>query len=115
MYKKSRKADAGTLGEFEVLVLSAVMAAGTDAYGVTIHEELEQLVSSKREVSLGSVYTTLERLERKGYVKSRFGDPTPERGGRAKRYYEVQGAGQRALRAALEPMRKVLEIVGEGR
>jgi|SRR6185437_6794051 len=100
------------LGEFEVLVLTAVLAAGTNAYGATVQEEIEQIVSGKREISLGAVYTTLDRLEQKGYVKSWTGEPTPERGGRAKRYFEVQGSGQRALRAALEPMQKACGIVG---
>lgn len=107
----STKSTSGSLGELEILILSSVMAAGEDAYGVTIHEELEQLVPASREVSLGSVYTTLDRLEQKGYLKSWFGDPTPERGGRAKRHYKLQAAGQRALREALEPMRKALKIV----
>jgi PadR family transcriptional regulator PadR len=114
MFRKS-KTDIGTLGEFEVLVLASVMAAGEDAYGVTIHEELEGLIPARRDVSLGSVYTTLDRLERKGYVKSWFGDPTPERGGRSKRYYKIQATGQRALREALEPMKRAWEIVREGR
>ena len=107
----SIKSTSGALGELEILILSSVLAAGEDAYGVTIHEELQQLVPASREVSLGSVYTTLDRLEHKGYLKSWFGDPTPERGGRAKRYYKIQAAGQRALREALEPMRKALKIV----
>ena len=100
-----------TLGEFEVLVLSSVLAAGENAYGVTIHEEVEQLVPASREVSLGSVYTTLERLEQKGYLQSWFGEPTAERGGRAKRFYKLEAAGGRVLLEALEPMRKALDIV----
>lgn len=112
MFNKSET--VGTLGEFEVLVLTAVLAAGQDAYGATIHEEIEGLVSGSRDVSLGSVYTTLDRLEQKGYLKSWTGAPTPERGGRAKRYYEVQATGQRALRAALGPMKKAWEIVQGG-
>src|SRR5260370_26626282 len=111
MFKKSEK--AANLGEFEVLVLTSVIAAGEDAYGAMIHEELEGLVSGNRDVSLGSVYTTLDRLEQKGYVKSWTGEPTAERGGRAKRYYEVQASGQRALRAALEPMKKAWQVVEE--
>jgi len=107
-----RKSEATPpLGEFEVLVLTAVLAARQDAYGAVIHEEIEGLVNGNREVSLGSVYTTLDRLEQKGYLKSWTGEPTPERGGRAKRYYEVQASGQRALRAALEPMKKAALIV----
>jgi DNA-binding PadR family transcriptional regulator len=112
MFKKSET--VGTLGEFEVLVLTSVLAAGRDAYGAMIHEEIERLVAGSREVSLGSVYTTLDRLEGKGFVKSWRGEPTAERGGRAKRYYEVQGSGQKALRAALAPMRRAWQIVEKG-
>jgi DNA-binding PadR family transcriptional regulator len=111
MFRKSEK--FGTLGEFEALVLASVLAAGESAYGAVIHEELENLVSGSRNVSLGSVYTTLDRLEQKGYLKSWTGEPTAERGGRAKRYYEVQASGQRALRAALEPMKRAWRIVEE--
>jgi PadR family transcriptional regulator, regulatory protein PadR len=111
MFSKSEK--VATLGEFEVLVLTAVLAAGQDAYGATIHEEIEGLVAGSRDVSLGSVYTTLDRLEQKGYLKSWTGEPTAERGGRAKRYYEVQASGQRALRSALEPMKRAWQIVEE--
>src|SRR5438309_1580759 len=103
-----------TLGEFEVLVLTGVIAAGTDAYGMTIHEEVEQLVSAKRNVSLGAIYTTLGRLEEKGYVESWFGDPTADRGGRAKKFYKINAVGKRVLDAALEPMAKALRVVRQG-
>ncbi|HEY4089733.1 MAG TPA: PadR family transcriptional regulator [Bryobacteraceae bacterium] len=95
--------------------MTSVLAAGQEAYGANIHEEIETLVSGSREVSLGSVYTTLDRLEQKGYLRSWTGESTPERGGRAKRYYEVQASGQRALRAALEPMRRAWNIVEAAR
>jgi len=99
------------LGEFEILVLTGVMAAGDNAYGMTIHEEVEVLVPAKRNVAIGAVYTTLGRLEEKGYVKSWTGGATSERGGRAKRFFKVTGAGEKALRQALEPMRKAIEVV----
>lgn len=89
------------LGEFEQLILAALMMLGENAYGMTIHEQVEELAAGIRSVSLGSVYTTLDRLEQKGYVKSWFGDPTAERGGRAKRFFEITGIGQRVLQRSV--------------
>jgi PadR family transcriptional regulator, regulatory protein PadR len=84
------------LGEVELMVLLAVLRLGDDAYGVPISKELLDLAG--REVALGSLYAALGRLEQKGFVTSLLGDPTPERGGRAKRYFRVTPAGVRALR-----------------
>jgi PadR family transcriptional regulator PadR len=84
------------LGNFELMVLLAVLRVGEDAYGVPIARELEDTIS--REVLLGSVYAALERLEAKGLVASSLGDPTPERGGRAKRYFTVTAKGLREVR-----------------
>ena len=95
------------LGEFEVLNLAAVSTLGSDAYGMTIHERVEELAEG-RSVSLGSVYTTLDRLEKKGYVRSWFSEPTPERGGRSKRFFEVTGAGEKALRRSLKVAAKLV-------
>ena len=103
-----------SLGEFEMLVLTAVISAGNEAYGTSIQEGVERLVDASRVVSLGSVYTTLERLEEKGFLRSWRGDPSPERGGRAKRYYEVQASGMRALRAALRPLHRAWQVVQQG-
>jgi DNA-binding PadR family transcriptional regulator len=86
------------LGGFELLVLLALIRLGEDAYGVPISEAIEE--SSGREVALGSVYITLERLERKGLVTSRLGEPTAERGGRAKTYFRITGKGLREVRQA---------------
>jgi PadR family transcriptional regulator, regulatory protein PadR len=86
----------GYLGEFELMVLLALMRLGEDAYGVPIAREIEQ--RTKREVALGSVYASLERLEEKGLVSSKLGDPTKERGGRAKRYFELTGQGLKEVR-----------------
>jgi PadR family transcriptional regulator PadR len=86
------------LGNFELMVLLAVLRVGEDAYGVPIARELEDKIS--REVLLGSVYAALERLEAKGLVASSLGDPTPERGGRAKRYFTVTAKGLREVREA---------------
>jgi PadR family transcriptional regulator PadR len=90
------------LGEMELMVLLAVVRLADGAYGVPISKEL--LILAGREVALGSIYAALDRLERKGFVTSSLGDPTPERGGRAKRYFRVTPTGVRALkmtRAAL--------------
>jgi PadR family transcriptional regulator, regulatory protein PadR len=84
------------LGEFELMVLLALMRLGDEAYGVPISREIEQ--RSGLEVALGSVYAALERLEEKGLVASRLGDPTAERGGRAKRYFRVTESGLRDVR-----------------
>ena len=84
------------LGEMELMVLLAVVRLDEDAYGVPISKEL--LILARREVALGSIYAALDRLERKGFVTSSLGDPTPERGGRAKRYFRVTATGVRALK-----------------
>ncbi len=84
------------LAEMEMMVLLAVVRLGDDAYGVPISKELLNLAG--RDVALGSIYAALDRLERKGFVTSTLGDPTPERGGRAKRYLRVTPAGLRALK-----------------
>jgi DNA-binding PadR family transcriptional regulator len=84
------------LGEFELTVMLALLRLGEDAYGVPIAREIE--VSSDREVAIASVYAALERLERKGFVNSRRGEPTPERGGRAKQFFRVTAQGLRQVR-----------------
>jgi DNA-binding PadR family transcriptional regulator len=88
------------LGEFEQLVLFALLRLGRDAYGATVRREIESRTG--REVAISAVYTTLERLERKGYLRSRVGAPTRERGGRRRRHFELLPSGERALRAAYE-------------
>jgi PadR family transcriptional regulator PadR len=85
-------------GEFETLVLMAILRLDDEAYGMRIH--LELLDRAGRRCSYGALYTTLDRLERKGYVSSSIGDPTPERGGRAKKYFRVEGLGRAALRGS---------------
>ena len=83
------------LGHFEEIVLLAVLRLAEDAYGARIRQTVAE--ATERDVSIGAVYATLDRLERKGYLKSWQGEATPERGGRAKRYFRVEGAGVRAL------------------
>jgi PadR family transcriptional regulator PadR len=86
------------LGALPLLVLLALMGLSDEAYGVPISEAIEE--SSGREVAIGSVYITLDRLERKGLVTSRLGEPTAERGGRAKMYFRVTAKGLREVRQA---------------
>ncbi|HLQ24959.1 MAG TPA: helix-turn-helix transcriptional regulator [Acidiferrobacterales bacterium] len=83
------------LGEFEQIVLLALVRLRNNAYGMTIRQEIEERAG--RVVSIGAVYTTLERLEEKGLVSSRKGEATAERGGRAKRYFKIETPGLRAL------------------
>lgn len=100
-----------SLGEFEQSVLLAILqldTAGVDAYGVTVREEIERRTG--RMVAVGALYTAFDRLERKGYIQSSLSDPTPERGGRAKRELTVTAQG----RAALERSRQFLAKMWEG-
>ena len=100
------------LGSFEQLVLYAILRLGSDAYGVPIHQEIQ--TCSGRQYSLGAVYTTLQRLEDKGYVSSWTGECTPQRGGRAKKYFRVEAAGSAALRASLGTCIRIGEAVFGG-
>jgi len=95
------------LGEFEQLVLLAVMRLGADAYAVPVRQEIEERTS--RRVGRGALYVTLDRLEEKGYLKSWLADATAERGGRAKRFYEVKPAGMRALEYSWTALRSMWE------
>jgi PadR family transcriptional regulator PadR len=96
------------LGDFEQIVLLAILHLGADAYGSTIQKDIEERAG--RTTSVGALYTVLGRLEEKGYVSSELADPTPERGGRAKRYFTVERAG----RAALKRTRTVLARMWDG-
>lgn len=82
------------IGEFEYLILSAAAHLGNNAYGAAIKERVEQATGDR--CSIGALYTTLDRLEAKGFINSRVGDPTPERGGRAKRMVRITASGSRA-------------------
>lgn len=90
--------DTSPLGEFEQLVLLALARLGPDTYGAAIRREIE--ARTGRDLAISAVYVTLERLESKGYVRSRVGDPTPQRGGRRRRHVELLPAGARALARA---------------
>lgn len=95
------------LGEFEQLILLALARQGREAYGVSICDDVSGRTG--RDVSLGAVYKTLERLEAKGLVKSRVGEPTPERGGRRKKHYQLAAAGERALRRSIGALRRMTD------
>ena len=90
--------EKGLLGELEQLVLLAAIRLADQAYAVSIRDLIE--AETGIAITRSSVYVTLDRLDRKGYVASWFGDPTPERGGKAKRHFRVTAAGRRALAAA---------------
>ena len=91
------------LGEFEQMVTLALLRLGADAYGAAVCGEIE--ARSGREVSVSAVHTTLDRLEQKGLVRSRLGEPTPQRGGKRKRHYELSPLGRRALQASYRALR----------
>ena len=93
------------LGEVEHLVLLAALRLGDAAYAVGVRDEIE--ARSGITLSRATVYVTLDRLERKGYLQSWFGDPTPARGGKAKRCFRVEPAGMRALRTARDAVSRL--------
>lgn len=94
-----------TLGEFEILILFAIIRLKDEAYGATIHREIEDRTG--RSIAIGAVYTGLTRLQKNGYVQARVGDPTPQRGGRRKKYYRIQPAGARALSMSVQAHRQM--------
>lgn len=96
------------MGDFEQMVLLAILRLGPDAYGMEIRAEIE--ARTGREVSYGAVYAALDRMERKGWVAHDVGEPTPERGGRAKKYFRVERPGRDALVEA----RRALDVMWEG-
>ena len=96
-----------TLGQFEQLILTAVMLLQDDAYGMQVYSKVCQLAD--REVSLGSVYTTLDRLCKKGYVSSKVANGGPERGDKPRRFYSVRPAGEQALRESVETATRISE------
>jgi PadR family transcriptional regulator, regulatory protein PadR len=100
------------LGEFEYIIVLALLRLEENAYGVTVRQEIE--FRTRREVSVGAVYATLDRLEQKGFVRSYLGDPTPERGGRSKRFFRVTVRGAAAVNRthrALQRMTEGLDLV----
>ena len=102
------KKPSNYIGEFEELVLLAILSQGDNAYGVTIHGALEE--ATHRSITIGSLYTTLSRLEEKGLVQSWVGEPTAERGGRAKKHYKVKGSAQTLLREVQAARQRLVEM-----
>ena len=100
----------GAIGQFEQLVLTAIVDLADKAYGVTIHRSAGEL-SKPRSVSLGAVYATLDRLEDKGLIVSWLSDPTPERGGRSRRHYRLEPAGTRALHESVLMAKRICERI----
>jgi PadR family transcriptional regulator PadR len=98
------------LGEFEQRVLLAIVRLRADAYGSTIRREIEERTG--RSIAIGALYTALDRLERKGFVASALSDPTPQRGGRAKRYFHLRPSGAAALRRSHEALARMWAGIG---
>ena len=103
-----------SIGQFEQLVLTAILGLREDAYGVTIHAKVAEL-ARPRSVSLGAVYVTLDRLEDKGLIASWLSDPTPERGGRARRCYRLEAAGERALQESAVTAKRIWDVIADVR
>ena len=101
-----------SLGVFEQIILTALVALRDNAYGVSIREKAQQLAHPKA-VSIGAVYVTLDRLEEKGLVSSWLSEPTPERGGRAKRCYRLETAGRRALEEAAVTAKRIWDSTAD--
>ncbi|MBC8166543.1 MAG: helix-turn-helix transcriptional regulator [Bryobacteraceae bacterium] len=103
---------AESVGQFEQLILAAVLSLRDNAYGVTIHEKALELALPKS-ISPGAVYVTLDRLEDKGLVSSWLSDPTPKRGGRSRRHYRLEALGERALEESAVTAKRIWETVAE--
>lgn len=99
------------LGEFEQLILLALLRLGDDAYGVTIKEEIEKRTG--REVFIGAIYTALSRMQRNSYVQARVGEPTSKRGGRRKKFYALAQAGEAALSRSHAALRSMSDGIEE--
>lgn len=99
------------LGEFEQLLLFALLHLGDEAYGVAIRQAVEERTG--RTVSAGAVYVAMERLSEQGLVTSRFGETTPQRGGRRKKYYRLEPAGAEALQRSYETLTRMAAGLGE--
>ena len=99
------------LGEFEILVIAALLQLGSNAYGVTIRQEIER--RANRSVSIGAIYTTLSRMEKKSYVSSTTGLATKERGGKAKRFFAVTSAGKEQFNRSLEAIQSMTDGIDD--
>src|SRR5207302_2384553 len=109
-YCVGQMAKVDSLGQFEQLVLTAILSLSDNAYGVTIHQKVEELAQPKS-VSLGAVYVTLDRLEDKGFISSWLSVSTPERGGRSKRHYQLHALGERALQESIAAAQRMFATI----
>jgi PadR family transcriptional regulator len=98
-------ANPNAISNFELMVMLSLIRLGDEAYGVPISEQIAE--QSGHDVALGSVYAALERLEDRGFVVSSIGDPTPERGGRAKKYFKMTGKGIEVVRDTRETLTRM--------
>src|ERR1700712_2396984 len=101
-----------SLGQFEQIVLTAVLALDGNAYGVTVHAKVEEL-SRPKKVTRGAVYATLDRLEDKGLIASWLSEPTKERGGRSRRHYRLEKSGEQSLRESAVAARRLYEVIAQ--
>ncbi len=93
------------ISNFELMVLLALIRLGDEAYGVPISQEIEE--HSGHDVALGSIYAALERLQHRGFVSSTVGEPTPERGGRAKKYFKITGKGLKVVQETQQTLTRM--------
>ena len=99
-----------SLGQFEQIVLTAILALEDNAYGVTIHAKVEEL-SRPRKVARGAVYATLDRMEDKALISSWLSEPTRERGGRSRRHYRLEKSGEKALKESARTAQRLIETI----
>ena len=99
-----------SVGDFEQLILLALIRLGPQAYGVSIRQDIE--ARTARTISAGALYTALNRLENRGFVTSRLGEPTPMRGGKRKRLYSLRPAGEESVARAYESLRQMASGLG---
>lgn len=101
-----------SLGQFEQIVLTAILALDGNAYGVTIHAKVEDL-SRPKKATRGAVYATLDRMEDKGLISSWLSEPTRERGGRSRRHYRIEKSGAKALRESARTAQRLVETIAQ--
>jgi len=101
-----------SLGQFEQIVLTAILALGDNAYGVTIHAKVEELTRPKK-AARGAVYATLDRMEDKGLVASWLSEPTATRGGRSRRHYRLEKSGEKALRESAKTAQRLVDTIAQ--
>jgi DNA-binding PadR family transcriptional regulator len=99
-----------SLGQFEQIVLTAILALDDNAYGVTIHAKVEEL-SHPKKIARGAVYATLDRMEDKALIPSWLSEPTRERGGRSRRHYRLEKSGEKALKESARTAQRLIETI----